>query len=48
MPVPQGDITSSQINKPEEKQDDLSGVQDSGGSEQSEPKDEGLQESQEV
>ena len=48
MPVPEGVITTSEINKPEENEDDLSGVQDSSGSEQSEPEDEGVQESQEV
>lgn len=48
MPVPEGVITTSEINKPEEKQDDLSGVQERSGSEQSEPEDEGIQETQEV
>lgn len=53
MPVPQGDITTTEIMNqvvvdPEENQDDLSGVQDSSGFEQSEPEDEGVQESQEV
>jgi hypothetical protein len=45
MPVPEGVITTSDINKPEEKKDDLSGVQDSGRSEQSEPEDQGVQKS---
>lgn len=37
MPVPEGVITTSEIlNKPEEKQDDLSGVQDSSEPEQPE------------
>ena len=36
MPTPQGDITTSSINKPEEVKDDLPGVQDSGDAEQPE------------
>ena len=40
MPTPQGEITTSSINKPEEKKDDLPTVQDGSGTEQSEPAEE--------
>ncbi len=48
MPVPQGDITTSAINTPEEKQDDLSELQDSSGDEQPERTEEGDEGTQEV
>lgn len=48
MPVPEGVITTSETTEVEEKQDDLSELQDSSGTEQPEPEDEGVQESQEV